>query len=78
LLDLFAASAGDFLDGWFESAPIKAAFGFDSVVGNYTSRAMLERRGIEVDMIDLYADYRGCWRAYASRRNSGNARRPSY
>ena len=24
LLDLFAASAGDFLDGWFESAPIKA------------------------------------------------------
>jgi phytoene dehydrogenase-like protein len=29
LLDLFAASAGDFLDGWFESAPIKAAFGFD-------------------------------------------------
>ena len=37
LLDLFAASAGDFLDGWFESAPIKAAFGFDSVVGNYVS-----------------------------------------
>ncbi len=36
-LDLFAASAGDFLDGWFESAPIKAAFGFDSVVGNYAS-----------------------------------------
>jgi phytoene dehydrogenase-like protein len=37
LLDLFAASAGDFLDGWFESAPIKAAFGFDSIVGNYAS-----------------------------------------
>jgi hypothetical protein len=37
LLDLFAASAGDFLDGWFESAPIKAAFGFDSVVGNFAS-----------------------------------------
>ena len=37
MLDLFAASAGDFLDGWFESAPIKAAFGFDSVVGNYAS-----------------------------------------
>jgi phytoene dehydrogenase-like protein len=37
LLDLFAASAGDFLDSWFESAPIKAAFGFDSVVGNYVS-----------------------------------------
>jgi phytoene dehydrogenase-like protein len=37
LLDLFSASAGDFLDGWFESTPIKAAFGFDSVVGNYAS-----------------------------------------
>jgi phytoene dehydrogenase-like protein len=37
LLDLFAASAGDFLDSWFESAPIKAAFGFDSVVGHYAS-----------------------------------------
>jgi len=36
-LDLIASSAGDFLDGWFESAPIKAAFGFDSVVGNYAS-----------------------------------------
>jgi phytoene dehydrogenase-like protein len=36
-LDLFTASAGDFLDGWFESAPIKAAFGFDSIVGNYAS-----------------------------------------
>src|SRR6202035_4265769 len=28
---------GDFLDSWFESAPIKAVFGFDSVVGNYAS-----------------------------------------
>ena len=37
LLDLFSSSAGDFLDGWFESTPIKAAFGFDSVVGNYAS-----------------------------------------
>jgi len=36
-LDLLTASAGDFLDGWFESSAIKAAFGFDSVVGNYTS-----------------------------------------
>ena len=36
-LDLFTASAGDFLDGWFESAPIKAAFGFDSIVGNFAS-----------------------------------------
>jgi hypothetical protein len=25
LLDLFAKSAGDYLDGWFESDPIKAA-----------------------------------------------------
>ncbi len=37
LMDLFAKSAGDWLDGWFESDPIKALFGFDSVVGNYAS-----------------------------------------
>ncbi|MGB8841217.1 MAG: NAD(P)/FAD-dependent oxidoreductase [Aliidongia sp.] len=37
LLDLFAQSAGHYLDGWFESAPIKAAYGFDSIVGNYAS-----------------------------------------
>ena len=37
LLDLFVKSAGDYLDSWFESAPIKAAFGFDGVVGNYAS-----------------------------------------
>jgi phytoene dehydrogenase-like protein len=37
LLDLFVQSAGHYLDGWFESAPIKAAFGFDSIVGNYAS-----------------------------------------
>ena len=37
LLALFAKSAGDLLDGWFESAPLKAAFGFDAVVGNFAS-----------------------------------------
>jgi phytoene dehydrogenase-like protein len=37
LLDLFARSAGDYLDGWFESDPIKAAYGFDGIVGNYAS-----------------------------------------
>ena len=37
LLALFAQSAGDWLDGWFESDPIKAVFGFDAVVGNYAS-----------------------------------------
>jgi phytoene dehydrogenase-like protein len=37
LLALFAQSAGDYLDAWFESAPIKAAYGFDGVVGNYAS-----------------------------------------
>tara|TARA_R110002072_G_scaffold86781_1_gene195979 strand:- start:408 stop:2111 length:1704 start_codon:yes stop_codon:yes gene_type:complete len=37
LLDLFSKSAGDWLDGWFESEPIKALFGFDSIVGNYAS-----------------------------------------
>lgn len=37
LLDVFVKSAGDYLDAWFESAPIKAAYGFDGVVGNYAS-----------------------------------------
>ena len=37
VLDLFAKSARDFLDGWFESDAVKAAFGFDAVVGNYAS-----------------------------------------
>jgi phytoene dehydrogenase-like protein len=37
LLDLFTKSAGDWLDHWFESEPIKALFGFDSIVGNFAS-----------------------------------------
>jgi len=37
LLRLFAASAGDYLDGWFESEPIKAVYGFDGIVGNFAS-----------------------------------------
>jgi phytoene dehydrogenase-like protein len=37
LLALFAQSAGDWLDRWFESDPIKALLGFDSIVGNYAS-----------------------------------------
>jgi phytoene dehydrogenase-like protein len=37
LLDLFTKSAGDWLDYWFDSAPIKALFGFDSIVGNFAS-----------------------------------------
>jgi len=37
LLALFSQSAGDYLDGWFESDPIKAAFGFDGVVGAFAS-----------------------------------------
>ena len=36
-LDLFTKSARDFLDGWFENEHVKAAFGFDAVVGNYAS-----------------------------------------
>src|SRR5580704_8110410 len=34
LLALFSMSAGDYLDNWFESDPIKAVFGFDGIVGN--------------------------------------------
>jgi len=36
-LDLFTMSAGEWLDRWFESDPIRACFGFDSVVGNFAS-----------------------------------------
>jgi phytoene dehydrogenase-like protein len=37
VVDLFTKSAGEILDRRFESAPIKAAFGFDAVVGNFAS-----------------------------------------
>lgn len=37
VLDLFTKSAGDLLDHWFESDAIKAAFGFDAIVGNFAS-----------------------------------------
>ncbi|MGH7009821.1 MAG: phytoene desaturase family protein, partial [Caulobacteraceae bacterium] len=37
LAALFSQSAGHWLDGWFESDPIKAAFGFDGIVGTYAS-----------------------------------------
>jgi phytoene dehydrogenase-like protein len=37
LLELFTRSARELLDGWFESDPVKAVFGFDAVVGNYAS-----------------------------------------
>lgn len=37
VLDLFTKSARDFLDGWFDNEHVKAAFGFDAVVGNYAS-----------------------------------------
>jgi phytoene dehydrogenase-like protein len=37
LLDLFTKSAGEMLDHWFESEPLKATLGWDSVVGNFAS-----------------------------------------
>ena len=37
LLELFTRSAGDVLDKWFESDPIKAILGFDGIVGTYDS-----------------------------------------
>lgn len=37
LLDLFTKSARDFLDQWFESDIVKAAFAFDGIVGAYAS-----------------------------------------
>lgn len=35
--DLFTKSAADFLDQWFESEIVKAAFAFDGIVGAYAS-----------------------------------------
>ena len=37
LVELFTRSAGDVLDQWFESDPIKAMLGFDGIVGTYAS-----------------------------------------
>jgi len=37
LLGLFTRSAADWLGDWFEADPVRAAFGFDAVVGNYAS-----------------------------------------
>ncbi|MGA2941624.1 MAG: NAD(P)/FAD-dependent oxidoreductase [Xanthobacteraceae bacterium] len=36
-LNLIRRSAGDILDEWFESDPIKAVLGFDAIVGNLAS-----------------------------------------
>lgn len=37
LVDLFTKSAAAFLDGWFESDHVKAAFAFDGIVGTLAS-----------------------------------------
>jgi len=37
LLDIFTLSASEYLERWFTSAPVKALFGFDGIVGNYAS-----------------------------------------
>ena len=37
MFDLYAKSAGDYLDQWFETDTVKALFGFDSIVGNLAS-----------------------------------------
>jgi phytoene dehydrogenase-like protein len=37
LWELFTKSAGELLDDWFEADPLKAALGFDAVVGNFAS-----------------------------------------
>jgi phytoene dehydrogenase-like protein len=37
LWEFATRSAGELLDGWFESDPVKAAFGFDSQVGHFAS-----------------------------------------
>ena len=42
-LDLFTKSAADFLDQWFESEIVKAAFAFDGIVGAYACRTRRAR-----------------------------------
>lgn len=37
ILELFTRSAGDVLDSWFETPALKAAFGFDAIVGNFAT-----------------------------------------
>lgn len=37
LIDLFTRSASEFLDTWFESDVVKAAFAFDGIVGAYAA-----------------------------------------
>jgi phytoene dehydrogenase-like protein len=37
LLDIFTKSAGDFLDSWFESDPLKGMLGYDGIVGSFVS-----------------------------------------
>ena len=37
LIELFGRSAGEMLDDWFENDALKAALGFDSIVGAYAS-----------------------------------------
>jgi phytoene dehydrogenase-like protein len=37
LVDFFAKSAGDILDSWFETDPLKGILGFDAITGAYAS-----------------------------------------
>ncbi|MEO0998872.1 MAG: NAD(P)/FAD-dependent oxidoreductase, partial [Pseudomonadota bacterium] len=37
LLEVLTLSAAEFLDRWFEHDAVKALFGFDAIVGNYTT-----------------------------------------
>ncbi len=37
LLELFTLSVGEMIERWFVSEPVKAAFGFDAVVGTFAS-----------------------------------------
>jgi phytoene dehydrogenase-like protein len=37
ILELFTHGAGDVLDSWFETPALKAAFGFDAIVGNFAT-----------------------------------------
>ena len=51
LLDLFAASAGDFLDGWFESGPFKAVF--EGGCGRCSRRQAEDLAGRDGSIVDF-------------------------
>jgi hypothetical protein len=58
VMDLFVKSARGFLDHWYEDDYIKAAFGFDAVVGN-SSSGLYEAPSFRVPTVNIGDRQRG-------------------